>query len=638
MNKPLSAAVNARTVNLDDGLIAPYGGRLVQAFVPATERQALHKEIKDLAQVELSLAELRDLEMLACGAYSPLSGFMNQATYRSVCDRWKLPEGLAWGMPITLGVTQEVARTLKPGTKVALVHLANQVAEMTVEDVYPWDPAEEAQAVWGDDGHNHPDMAARKQRGVAYLVGGPIAFLAVRMAPYLQSKHLWPRETRGSLTLHGWRKMAAFHMRHPWQRAQEYLLKCALEASDGLLLHVDNDVGSESHTPADKVIMEASQLLLQNYFPDIRVLANPLPDKFLGNDMRAVLQHAIISQNYGCDSIFFTCGTGSEEEKRSMAGMQAMLQEAAESGLAITPVYLKAAFHCEACGGVATEKSCPHDVSQRIFLSEDDIHEKLITGESLPTLVTRPDIARALSRGVSMTLDANNVVKGGRHIFPHVGEVSSELRQMISGHKAAVLWMTGLSGSGKSTIAHRLERELLLSGHRVFVLDGDTLRHGLNKDLAFSEEARRENLRRAGEVAKVMLEAGMLVIASFISPFRAEREMVRKICGDRFFELYVEASLEDCEARDPKGLYKRARAGLIPQFTGISSPYEQPEQPELLLNTTVESLDACVKRSMDFMVDKGILRISSTERSRTRRQVGVDTADSLAGGNKLLMQ
>ena len=237
-----------------------------------------------------------------------------------------------------------------------------------------------------------------------------------------------------------------------------------------------------------------------------------------------------------------------------------------------------------------------------------------------------------------MTLDANNVVKGGRHIFPHVGEVSSELRQMISGHKAAVLWMTGLSGSGKSTIAHRLERELLLSGHRVFVLDGDTLRHGLNKDLAFSEEARRENLRRAGEVAKVMLEAGMLVIASFISPFRAEREMVRKICGDRFFELYVEASLEDCEARDPKGLYKRARAGLIPQFTGISSPYEQPEQPELLLNTTVESLDACVKRSMDFMVDKGILRISSTERSRTRRQVGVDTADGLAGGNKLLMQ
>ena len=561
MSMPQSSGVNARTVNLDDGLIAPYGGRLVQAFVPATERQTLHKQMQGLAQVELSLAELRDLEMLACGAYSPLSGFMNQATYRSVCDRTKLPEGMAWGMPVTLGVTDEVARALKPGTKIALVYLANPVAQMTVEDIYRWNPTDEAQSVWGDDGHNHPDIATRKQRGVAYLVGGPIAFLAVRMAPYLQSKHLWPRETRGSLTLHGWRRMAAFHMRHPWQRAQEYLLKCALEASDGLLLHVDNDVGSESHSPADKVIIEASQLLLQNYFPDIRILTNPLPDKFLGNGMRAVLQHAIISQNYGCDSIFFTSGTGSDEEQRVMAGTQAMLKDAAKSGLTITPVYLEAAFHCEACGGVATEKSCPHDVTQRVFLSEDDIHEKLITGESLPTLVTRPDIARALSRGVSMNLDANSVVKCGRHIFPHVGEVSNGLRQMISGHKAAVLWMTGLSGSGKSTIAHRLERELLLSDHRVFVLDGDTLRHGLNKDLGFSEDARRENLRRAGEVAKVMLEAGMIVIASFISPFRAERGMVRQICGDRFFEVYVEASLEDCEARDPKGLYKRARAG-----------------------------------------------------------------------------
>lgn len=637
MSMPQSSGVNARTVNLDDGLIAPYGGRLVQAFVPATERQMLHAEMQGLAQVELSLAELRDLEMLACGAYSPLSGFMNQAAYRSVCDRAKMPEGMAWGMPVTLGITDEVARTLEPGTKIALVYLANPVAVMTVEDVYPWDPTEEAQVMWGDDGQNHPDIATRKQRGVTYLVGGPIAFLAVRMAPYLQSKHLWPRETRGSLTLRGWHKMAAFHMRHPWQRAQEYLLKCALEASDGLLLHVDNDVGSESHSPADKVIIEASQLLLQNYFPDIRILANPLPDKFLANGMRAVLQHAIISQNYGCDSIFFTSGTGSDEERQALASMQAMLNDAAKSGLMIAPVFLEAAFHCEACGGVATEKSCPHDVAQRVFLSEDDIHEKLITGESLPTLVTRPDIARALSRGVSMNLDANSVVKGGRHIFPHVGEVSSELRQTLSGHKACVLWMTGLSGSGKSTIAHRLERELLLGGHRVFVLDGDTLRHGLNKDLGFSEEARRENLRRAGEVVKVMLEAGMLVIASFISPFRAEREMVRQICADRFFEVYVEASLEDCEARDPKGLYKRARAGLIPQFTGISSPYEPPENPELRLNTSMQPLNECVRQSMDFMADSGLLRTSSTERSRTRRQAGVDTA-GLAGGCKLSMQ
>lgn len=637
MSAQQSASINTRTVGLDDGLIAPYGGKLVQAFVPATERQVLQQDMHNLIQVELSLSELRDLEMLACGAYSPLSGFMNQTTYRSVCERTKLPTGLAWGMPVTLAVTDKVAHNLAPGITIVLVYLGNLVAEMTVEDVYPWNPAEEIQAVWGNDGCSHPDIAARKQRGVTYLVGGPIAFLAVRMAPYLQSKHLWPRETRGGLTLRGWRRMAAFHMRNPWQRAQEYLLKCALEASDGLLLHVDNDAGSASHTPADRVIMEASQLLLQNYFPDIRVLANPLPDKFLGDGIRAALQHAIISQNYGCDSIFFSSGAGSEDERQNTARLQATFQDAAESGLTITPVYLEAAFHCEACGGVATEKSCPHDVAQRIFLSDSDIQERLISGINLPSLVTRPDIARALARGVSMNLDANSVIKSGRHIFPHTGEVSSELRQTLAGHKACVLWMTGLSGSGKSTIAHRLERELLLGGHRVFVLDGDTLRHGLNKDLGFSEEARRENLRRAGEVAKVMLDAGMIVIASFISPFRAEREMVHKICAERFFEVYVEANLEDCEARDPKGLYKRARAGLIPQFTGISSPYEPPENPVLRLNTTLHPLNECVRQMMDFMADSGLLRMSGMERSRTRRQVGADAA-GLAGSGNLLVQ
>ncbi len=626
----------ARKIRLDDGLVAPYGGELIQAFVPAGERQELQRDMHQLAHVELSLCELRDLEMLACGAYSPLSGFMNQATYRDVCDREKLPNGLAWGLPVTLAVTTQVARGLQPGAKIALTYLASLVAEMTIEDVYPWDPEEEARAVWGGE-QSQPGILARRHREATHLVGGPIAFLAVRNAPYLQAKHLWPRETRGVQTLHGWRKVAAFHMHNPWQRAQEYLLKCALESSDGLFWHTDNDAATEHQSASDKAIVEASQLLLQNYFPDARVLANPLPSRMLGAGARAALQHAIVSQNYGCDSIFFASGAGSEEERKDKARLQAHLRDAVKSGLAIAPVFLEAAFHCEACAGVATEKSCPHDVTQRIFLSEADIQEKLLSGESLPTLVTRPDIARALARGVSMGIDANSVVKGGRNIFPHVGEVSSELRHMIAGHKACVLWMTGLSGSGKSTIAHRLERELLLSGHRVFVLDGDTLRHGLNKDLGFTEEARRENLRRAGEVAKVMLEAGMIVIASFISPFRAERDMVHQICGERFFEAYIEASLEDCEARDPKGLYKRARAGQIPNFTGISSPYEQPESPALLLNTTVQSVDECVRQSMDFLVERGLLRISHTERSRTRRPAGMD-APSLAGGKNISVQ
>ncbi len=637
MNEHALDVFYARTIRLSDGLVAPYGGELVQVFVPAGERQERQRDMHGRAHVELSLCELRDLELLACGAYSPLTGFMNQATYRDVCEKEKLPSGLAWGLPVTLAITADVARDLRPGAKITLAYLANPVAEMIVEDVYPWDPAEEVRSVWGNDLLMQPGIVARQQRGATHLVGGPIAFLAVRNAPYLQNKHLWPRETRGKMTLHGWHSMAAFHMRNPWQRAQEYLLKCALESSDGLLWHTENDAAAESRSAPDKAIIEASQLLLQNYFPDVRIFANPLPGRILGAGARAALQHAIVSQNYGCDRIFFSSGTGSENERQATSALQARLRDAVSGGLEITPVFLEAAFHCEACGGVATEKSCPHEATQRILMSEADIQEKLFSGESLPTLVTRPDIARALARGVSMGMDAHSVVKSGRHIFPHVGEVSSELRHMIAGHKACVLWMTGLSGSGKSTIAHRLERDLLLSGHRVFVLDGDTLRHGLNKDLGFSEEARRENLRRAGEVAKVMLEAGLIVIASFISPFRAEREMVRQICGERFFEVYIEASLEDCEARDPKGLYKRARAGQIAQFTGISSPYEQPETPALLLNTTLQSIDECVRQSMDFMVDRSLLRVSHMERSRTRRPAAMDVSGQ-AGGNNVSVQ
>lgn len=637
MNEHTLDVAHTRYLHLDDGLVPPYGGELVQAFVPAGVRLELQQDMQNRVHVELSLCELRDLEMLACGAYSPLSGFMNEATYRAVCEQEKLPNGLAWGLPITLAVTTEVALNLKAGAKITLTYLASPVAEMVVEDVFPWDADAEARDIWDSGQPNQPGITARQQRGATHLVGGPIAFLAVRNAPYLQAKHLWPRETRGALTMHGWRRVAAFHMHNPWQRAQEYLLKCALEASDGLLWHTDNDAASESRTASEKAVTEASQLLLQNYFPDVRVLANPMPGRMLGAGRRAALQHAIVSQNYGCESIFFASGTGSKDERQEMARLQATLKEAVRGGLAITPVFLEAAFHCEACGGVATEKSCPHDITQRIFMSETDIQEKLYSGESLPGMVTRPDIARALSRGVSMGMDADVVVKSGNHIFPHVGEVSSDLRQMISGHKACVLWMTGLSGSGKSTIAHRLERDLLMSGHRVFVLDGDTLRHGLNKDLGFTEEARRENLRRAGEVAKVMLEAGLIVIASFISPFRAEREMVRQICGERFFEVYIEASLEDCEVRDPKGLYKRARSGQIPNFTGISSPYEQPESPALLLNTSMQTVDECVRTSMDFLIDRNLLRVSHMERSRSRRPGAAETP-VLSGGKNISVQ
>jgi adenylyl-sulfate kinase len=211
------------------------------------------------------------------------------------------------------------------------------------------------------------------------------------------------------------------------------------------------------------------------------------------------------------------------------------------------------------------------------------------------------------------------VPAASRHIYPHASEVSREFRESLVGHKAGVLWMTGLSGSGKSTIAHRLERELLLAGHRVFVLDGDTLRHGLNRDLGFSDADRRENLRRAAEVSRVMVEAGMIVIASFISPFRAERAMLREIVGSAFHEVYIEASLETCEERDPKGLYKRARAGQIPQFTGIGSPYEPPQNPDVRIDTATTTVEAGVQQLRDYLAGIGLLRVARANMHDTAR-------------------
>lgn len=190
----------------------------------------------------------------------------------------------------------------------------------------------------------------------------------------------------------------------------------------------------------------------------------------------------------------------------------------------------------------------------------------------------------------------------------HQSAVSREGRERANGHRGAVLWFTGLSASGKSTISHAVEEALHKAGCRTFVLDGDNVRHGLCSDLGFSLADRDENLRRVGEVAKLFLEAGMITLAGFISPLRAERERVRGLMPHSdFIEIYCAAPLEVCEARDPKGLYSKARAGLIPDFTGISSPYEAPLTPELALDTGRLSVGECVDRVIRLLEARGII-------------------------------
>jgi adenylylsulfate kinase len=196
----------------------------------------------------------------------------------------------------------------------------------------------------------------------------------------------------------------------------------------------------------------------------------------------------------------------------------------------------------------------------------------------------------------------------GKTIVWHQASVSKAERQALNGHKSCILWFTGLSGSGKSTLANALAKALHQRQVRTFVLDGDNIRHGLNKDLGFSPEDRTENIRRIGEVAKLFVEAGIVTLTAFISPFRADREQVRAMVEEgEFIEVYVKCDLQTCEQRDPKGLYRKARAGQIPEFTGISSPYEEPLQPEITVDTSVLSVQEAVDLLLVELLKRSVI-------------------------------
>lgn len=190
----------------------------------------------------------------------------------------------------------------------------------------------------------------------------------------------------------------------------------------------------------------------------------------------------------------------------------------------------------------------------------------------------------------------------------HVGDVTREQRESLLGQRGVTIWLTGLSGSGKSTVAVATEKKLVEMGKAAYVLDGDNVRHGLNSNLGFSPDDRSENIRRIGEVAKLFTDAGIIVLTSFISPYRADRDQVReKMNGGDFIETYVSASVETCEGRDVKGLYKKARAGEIPEFTGISAPYEEPDKAELILDTNSQSVEESVEQLLGYLREKGYL-------------------------------
>ncbi|MFN3713575.1 MAG: adenylyl-sulfate kinase [Alcanivoracaceae bacterium] len=195
-----------------------------------------------------------------------------------------------------------------------------------------------------------------------------------------------------------------------------------------------------------------------------------------------------------------------------------------------------------------------------------------------------------------------------KNIYPHEGVVKREHRERLLGQRGVTLWFTGLSGAGKSTLAVAVEEALHQLGNLTYILDGDNIRGGINNNLGFSPEDRKENIRRIAEIAKLFREAGVITLTAFISPYREDRQLARDLAGtDDFIEVFVDASLDACESRDPKGLYKKARAGQIPEFTGISAPYEQPESAEIHVRTDQQSLQECVQQVLTYLRDKKLI-------------------------------
>jgi sulfate adenylyltransferase len=567
----------------------PHGGRLVDRRLEPEEAREL---VRGAPSLSLSSAEAADLRALATGAYSPLTGFMGSAEHEACTDTMRLPDGLLWPVPVCLGVPEGVSIR---GDQLALRDAqGNPLGVLEVHEVYKRERLGEAQRVFGTSDPAHPG-AARVLGGPALAVAGPIRAV-VQPPDGLAGRYaLTPAETRASFVSRGWRTIVGFQTRNPIHRAHEYLQKCALEICDGLLLHPLVGPTKDGDVPAE-VRMRAYQAALR-YFPADRVLLATLvaPMRYAGP--REAVLHALVRKNHGCTH--FIVG-------RDQAGVgafygpfdaQRLIASLSPQELGITPLLFDKVFHCAACGGMASAKTCPHPDSERVALSGTKVRGMLSGGEPVLPRFMRPEVAEVL-RGAYQSPNGDGPV-----VRQSAGRPEPASTQAT--RPGFVVWFTGLSGAGKSTVARALAARLGERGHRLELLDGDEVRTNLSQGLGFSREDRDANIARIGYVAAKLTHHGVVVLVAAISPYREARDRVRGSV-DHFVEVHVATSLATCAKRDVKGLYAQALAGQIPQFTGVSDPYEPPLAPEVVLHTDSEPVESSVEQVLAYLEHHGL--------------------------------
>ena len=541
----------------------PHGGELKNRYLGGAELDEARRRARDARSWDLTPRQLCDLELLLNGAFSPLEGFMGAAEYEGVLRDMRLPSGVLWPIPVTLDVSEAFADGLEPGETIALRDAEGLLAaNLEVGEIWRPEKTEEARAVYGTTDDTHPGVSHLLHRAHPVYVGGRVS----GVEPILHYDHRALRDTPAELRERfrklGWRRVVAFQTRNPLHRAHvELTMRAARACEANLLLHPV--VGQTRPGDVDHFTRVRCYERVLAQFPAQTTALSLLNLAMRMAGPREALWHAILRKNHGCTHFIVGrdhAAPGADRNGRPFYGpydaQTLMAEHEEELDISMVPfqevVYVENRAQYLPVDEVADE-------DRVLSLSGTELRRRLALGLEIPDWFTFPEVAAELRRTYPP-----------RH------------------RQGFTVLFTGLSGAGKSTLANVLVAMLRESGdRRVTLLDGDIVRKNLSSELGFSAEHREINLRRIGFVAAEITRNGGIAICAPIAPYAATRRELRETIEavGGFVEVHVSTSLETCEARDRKGLYAKARAGLIKGFTGIDDPYEAPESPDLAIDT-----------------------------------------------------
>ncbi len=563
-------------------LITPYGGGLVNLMIPATEVQELKAYASRLPSIQLSERSVCDLELLATGAFSPLDKFMDRSDYERVLEEMRLYSDHIFPIPVTLPV--DSGAELHLDQEIALRDSQNELlALLMVTNIFEWDQSRLSQQVFGTEDARHP-LVAEMNRWGRLNVSGSLRVLALPRRYDFRELRLTPLETRARLTQLGRDNVVAFQTRNPLHRAHEEITKRAAEQVDGVLL-LHPVVGLTKPGDVDHYTRVRSyKTLASKHYDADRIVLSLLPLAMRMAGPREALWHSLIRRNYGANSMIIGrdhASPGVDSKGNPFYGpydAQALVQEFSdELGMKVLAfnefVYLPDEDRYEESSRVAAN-------TRTASLSGTQVRDDYLgRGKSLPAWFTRPEVAKILAE-----------------TYP-------------PRHKQGVcIWFTGLSGAGKSTTAEILTVLLQERGRQITVLDGDVVRTHLSRGLGFDKQDRDLNIRRIGFVAAEIVRHGGTVVCAAVSPYRATRNDVRNMIGpDRFIEVFVDTPIEECERRDTKGMYAKARRGEIKNFTGVDDPYEPPQHPEIKLETVGPLPEDNAKAILEYLIENRFL-------------------------------